>query len=136
LLLDTGPTVAAAKTADPDHVACARLLSVQSGPFILTGLVVIEASYLLAKYLGTKAEAALLSSLATGPFRIEQLTASDLRRMADLVEQYAELGIGATDASLVAMGERLGIREIATIDHRHFSVVRPNHAQGFVLLPD
>ena len=52
LLLDTGPIVAAANTADPDHTACARLLVAHPGPFIVTGLVVSEASYLLASTSG------------------------------------------------------------------------------------
>jgi uncharacterized protein len=136
LLLDTGPIVAAANTADPDHTACARLLAAHPGPFIITGLVVSEASYLLGKYLGPTAEAALLRTLATDRFRLEPLAPTDLKRMADLVEQYAELGLGATDASLIADAERLGLVDIATIDHRHFSVVRPSHVGAFRLLPE
>ena len=136
LLVDTGPIVAAANTADPDHTACARLLTAQPGPFIVTGLVVSEATYLLGKYLGPAAEAALLRGLATDRFRLEALGPIDLKRMANLVEQYADLGLGATDASLVAVAERLGLVEIATIDHRHFSVVRPSHTDGFRLLPE
>ena len=97
---------------------------------------VSEASYLLAKYLGPPAEAALLRALATDRFRVEPLGAADLKRMADLVEQYAELGLGATDASLIAVAERLGLVDIATIDHRHFTVVRPAHASAFRLLPE
>ena len=136
LLVDTGPIIAAANTADPDHIACARLLTSQPGPFIVTGLVVSEACYLVGKHLGALTEAALLRSLATDRFRIEALTGADLRRMADLVEQYADLGLGGTDASLVAVAERLAISDIATIDHRHFSVVRPNHVTAFRLLPE
>ena len=73
--------------------------------------------------------------MAGDRFRIESLGAADLKRMADLVEQYAELGLGATDASLVAVEERLDLVDIATIDHRHFTVVRPTHAAAFRLLP-
>ena len=56
--------------------------------------------------------------------------------MDDLIEQHADLGLGGTDASLVAVAERLAITDIATIDHRHFSVVRPNHAAAFRILPE
>lgn len=106
------------------------------GSFIVTGLVVSEASYLLGKYLEPPAEAALLRALATDRFRIEPLAAADLKRMADLVEQYAELGLGGTDASLIAGAEHLGLVDIATIDHRHFTVVPPAHASAFRLLPE
>jgi uncharacterized protein len=56
--------------------------------------------------------------------------------MADLAERYADLGLGGTDASLVAIAERLGIDRIATFDRRHFTVVRPAHVEAFTLLPD
>lgn len=55
--------------------------------------------------------------------------------MAELAERYADLGLGGTDASVVAIAERLGIDKIATLDRRHFSVVRPRHVEAFTLLP-
>ncbi len=39
------------------------------------------------------------------------------------------------DASVVAMAERLNISEVATLDHRHFNVVRPRHVESLTLLP-
>jgi hypothetical protein len=35
----------------------------------------------------------------------------------------------------VSLAERLKIRQIATLDHRHFSVVKPVHVEAFELLP-
>jgi uncharacterized protein len=48
---------------------------------------------------------------------------------------YADLGLGGTDASLVAIAERLNITTIATLDRRDFTVVRPRHVDAFTLLP-
>lgn len=56
--------------------------------------------------------------------------------MAELVEQYDDLRLGTTDASVIAVAERLGVREIATLDRRHFSVIRPRHVENFILLPE
>jgi uncharacterized protein len=39
------------------------------------------------------------------------------------------------DASVVALTERLGLHEVATLDHRDFSVVRPRHTPALTLLP-
>jgi uncharacterized protein len=36
---------------------------------------------------------------------------------------------------VIAIAERLQLTEIATLDHRHFTVVRPHHTAAFVLLP-
>jgi predicted nucleic acid-binding protein len=55
--------------------------------------------------------------------------------MVELVETYADVPLGATDASVVAVAERLGIAEIATLDHRHFRAIRPRHVSAFTLLP-
>lgn len=63
------------------------------------------------------------------------LTRADFRRMAELVEQYADLPLGTTDASVVAIAERLAITEIASLDRRHFTLVRPRHLESFQLLP-
>ncbi|WP_251060652.1 hypothetical protein [Streptomyces sp. ISL-100] len=59
----------------------------------------------------------------------------DLSRMVDLVEQYADLPLGAADASVIAVAERLRASDIATIDLRHFRIVRPRHVSALTLLP-
>ena len=55
--------------------------------------------------------------------------------MAELVEQYADLPLGTTDAAVITVAERLDITEIATLDRRHFTVVRPRRAAALTLLP-
>jgi predicted nucleic acid-binding protein len=55
--------------------------------------------------------------------------------MAALVRRYADLPLGAVDASVVAVAERLKITQVATLDRRHFTVVRPEHVPAFELLP-
>jgi predicted nucleic acid-binding protein len=49
-----------------------------------------------------------LRAFDTGELYLAELTLTDLRRTADLAQQYADLGLGGTDASLVAVVERLG----------------------------
>jgi len=73
--------------------------------------------------------------MADGTFEPADLTAADLRRAAELVIQYADLPLGTTDATVIAIAERPGIDEIATLDRRHFTVVRPRHARALTLLP-
>lgn len=60
---------------------------------------------------------------------------SDWLRIAELVVAYDDLPLGTVDASVVAAAERLDITTIATLDRRHFSVVRPAHVDGFEILP-
>jgi len=51
------------------------------------------------------------------------------------VAQYHDLPLGSVDASVVAAAERCRTVDVATLDHRHFRVVRPAHTKAFQLLP-
>jgi hypothetical protein len=59
----------------------------------------------------------------------------DIPRLTELVETYVDLPLGIVDAPVITIAERLGLTEIATIDRRHFTVVRPRHISAFTLLP-
>lgn len=135
LIVDTGPLVAAADSADPDHLACADLLQQATGPLRTTALVVAEAAYMIGRRISAEAEARFFRSLANGDLTIDALIDDDLARIADLVEAYTDLPLGGTDASLIALAERLEQDTIATLDRRHFSVVRPRHVPGFQIVP-
>lgn len=80
-------------------------------------------------------ESLFLQSLAEGDFTPVDLTSADFARMADLVNTYESLPLGTTDASVVAVAERLGLTDVATLDRRHFTVVRPRHVDALTLLP-
>lgn len=105
------------------------------GPLIVPVLVITEVTYLIGSRLGTDAEVRFLGDLASGDFSIEGVMAGDWLRIADLVSRYRDLPLGTVDGSVVSTAERLGITEIATLDRRHFSIVRPTHTNTFDLLP-
>lgn len=94
-----------------------------------------EAGWLIDRQLGPTAEAGFYRSVVTGDITVEEIRPADWQRIAELVETYADLGLGGVDASVVAMAERLGVTEVATLDLRHFRVVRPRHVDAFTLLP-
>lgn len=135
LVVDTGPLVATADRADKDHAACRALLEGDEGPLVTTGLVIAEAAYLIDRQLGAHAEAALYASIISGQLEVEGLDLADWERIRELVTAYADLRLGGTDASVIMLAERLGATRIATLNHRHFRVVRPRHAAAFELLP-
>nr|WP_275581084.1 PIN domain-containing protein [Natronosporangium hydrolyticum] len=90
---------------------------------------------MLERERGTEAEAAFLEALAQGEFDLVAVTTADMQRMAELVRRYADLPLGGVDASVIAIAERLGVAEVATLDLRHFTVVRPSHVRSLTLLP-
>ncbi|MGH9083518.1 MAG: PIN domain-containing protein, partial [Acidimicrobiales bacterium] len=102
---------------------------------IVPASVVVEACWLLARFVSVDSEAHLLESVAAGKLAVEPLVAVDYDRAAALVRTCADLGLGVVDATVVAVAERLRVTELATLDHRDFSVVRPAHTAAFTLLP-
>jgi uncharacterized protein len=91
--------------------------------------------YLIGTRLGPDAEVRFLGDFAAGNLIPEHVAAEDWLRMAELVLRYKDLPLGTVDASVVAVAERLAISEVATLDRRHFMVVRPRHTKVFQIQP-
>ncbi len=136
ILVDTNILVAVANSRDAHHRSALELLETLPDQLLVPPTVIAEVCYLLSERGRATAEVDFLRSSEPGRLDLAGLTPADVDCMADLAEQYADLGLGGTDASLVAIAERLGIERIATLDRRHFGVVRPSHVEAFTLLPD
>lgn len=139
IVCDTGPLVALSNERD-DHYFTAnnlfRDLHMAGETLVLPPTVLAETCYWLDAHGGAEVEAAFLEAVADGTFQLVDLTTDDVERMADLVRQYASFPLGGTDASVVAVAERLGVREIATFDRRHFPAITPKDGGHFTLLPE
>jgi len=132
-VVDAGPLYAAADADDGDHEASVVALSSPELRLVVPALVVAEATYFVGRRLGVTAEAAFLRGL--GSLDVEAPTAEDFARMAELVAEYADFPLGGTDASVIALAERLEASTIVTLDRRHFAAVRPRHREAFELRP-
>jgi predicted nucleic acid-binding protein len=135
LIVDAGPLYAAAATSDNNHAVCDELLANATGPLVVPQLIVSEVAYLLGDRVSAQAEIVFGQSIADGLLTVEPVLNSEWSRITELMEQYADLPLGMADASVVSLAERYGVSKIATLDHRHFSVVRPTHVESFSLLP-
>lgn len=89
----------------------------------------IETAFLESAFL----EPAFLEPITAGEFEHVPITAADLVRMAELVRTYADPPLGAVDASVLAVAERLKLTDVATLDRRHFTIIRPKHAHALNL---
>ncbi|MBB4932435.1 hypothetical protein F4561_003255 [Lipingzhangella halophila] len=135
LILETGPLYAMMDAGDDDHEASLRLLTTYPGRIVLPTLSITEVAYLVSSRIGAKGEVALLRDLEAGHFHVEPVWPADWARIRQLVDQYADLPLGTIDASVIACAERLGVTDVATLDRRHFTVVRPKHVGALTLLP-
>lgn len=133
LIVDTGPLVALLDASDPDHERCAELLQGSAEPRVVPVCVLVEVEYLLRPW--PDAFAALLADFDAGGLELLDLPARWLLRSGELVNRYHDLPLGLVDATVVAAAEMLGETKVATLDHRHFTVVRPAHTAALTLLP-
>jgi uncharacterized protein len=135
LILDTGPLLAALDAADPDHERCASLLSDAREDLVVPVLVLAELDYWCHGRLGAHAWTSFLEDLLAGAYRLETCSNADLARCCELQRQYDDQSLGVVDASVLALVERLRESKLATLDHRHFAMLRPAHVQALNLLP-
>jgi len=134
LVTDTSVVYAALDARDAGHAACAELVS--QGSMITLPAPVVTETTLLAENRGNgRAVDALLMSVLAGTILVVDMDTFDYARARHLVNQYADLRLSFVDASVVAVAERLEENTIATLDRRHFSVVRPAHVEAFALVP-
>ncbi len=94
-----------------------------------------ECAWQVERNVGPAAEAGFVRHIVSGQFKVIDLGVADYERCAELIESYADLGLGLVDASVVTVAERFSITTLATLNRRDFTVVRPRHTDGFELVP-
>jgi uncharacterized protein len=112
---------------------CRAALSRADLRLVVPALAVAEATYFVGRRLGAAAESKFLNGV--GKLDVEGPSREDFARMAELVEQYADFPLGGTDASVLALAERLEAPIIITLDRPHFTAVTPRDQRMFQLLP-
>lgn len=133
LVIDTGVLVAGARPTEPEHDSCRRLLEATTERRVVPAPVLVEVEYFLR---GDPAWDALLDDVVAGGLEVEDLTAEDYERVQELTRRYRDFRVGLVDAAVLAVVERLGEDTLATLDRKHFTVMRPAHTRSLRLLPD
>jgi predicted nucleic acid-binding protein len=136
LILDTGPLYASLDRSDAGHWECRHLIETTSEPLIIPAPVLVEVDYWIHTRLHPGVLVALLDDVADGAYAVEDLTIDDYRRVREICDRYADADIGFVDAAVLAIVERLNEKKLATLDHRHFGLLRPRHVDALRLLPE
>lgn len=136
LILDTGPLYALLDRRDAAHHACRSLIEATTERLLIPSPVLPEVDYFVGQRLGAAPLLTLLDDVMEGAFSVIDLIRDDYIRVRQLCDQYADSDIGFVDAAVVSIAERLDEPKIATLDRRHFGLIRPRHVAAFTLLPD
>ena len=135
MIADTSGLLAFFNRSEPQHDAARSVVAALDAPLVVSPYVVAELDYLVATRVGVEAELAVLEELTGGAYDLTSFEADDVARAAAVIAKYRDLSVGLADASIVVLADRHRTREVLSLDHRHFDVLRPLSGGRFKLLP-
>ncbi len=134
VILDTSALLAFFDASEPDHEAVSEVLGAADA-LVVSPYVVAELDYLVATRHGVNEELAVLDELSGGAWDLPAFDEEGLRRSREVISRYRDQAIGVADASIVVLAERYRTRRIASLDHRHFDILRSLDGSYFEVLP-
>ncbi|MDA8311372.1 MAG: PIN domain-containing protein [Actinomycetota bacterium] len=134
VIVDTSALLAFFDASEPDHTAVSEVLAA-ADVLVVSPYVVAELDYLVGTRHGVDNELAVLDELAGGAWDLAAFNEDGLRRARGIIASYREQQIGVADASIVVLAERYRTRTIASLDRRHFGVLRSLDGGYFEVLP-
>ena len=135
ILLDTSGLLAALFSDQRQHEECARALRESSPPRVISPFVLAELDYLITKYAGVPAEVALLEEIERGAYELAMFDEFNVAKAREVIERYSDLNVGLADASIVVLADVHDVRDVLTLDERHFRALRPSPRKRFRILP-
>lgn len=134
VIVDPSALLAFFDSSEPDHDAVSEVPD-GADALVVSPYVVAELDYLVATRHGVDHELAVLEELAGGAWDLATFDEADLGAARGIIASYKDQQIGVADASIVVLAERYRTRTIASLDHRHFDVLRLLDFGSFEVLP-
>ena len=135
IVLDTSVVLAFMDRRDANHEPVREWMQVQEQELATTPLVVAELDRLVSRQGGPGAARALRGDLDSSAYLVEWWPTAMHETIA-IAKRHESMELGLTDASLLALAARLRTTALATLDERHFRVLKPTSGgEAFTLLP-
>ena len=135
MIVDTSALLAFFDRSEPDPAAVTGAIAGTTEPLVVSPYVLAELESLVATRHGVDAELAVLAELSGGAWDLPAFAADDLAEARGIIERYADQEIGVANGSIVVLAARFATRTIATLDRRHFDVLRPVDGGRFRIFP-
>ncbi|MCL2489564.1 MAG: PIN domain-containing protein [Propionibacteriaceae bacterium] len=135
MIIDTSVLLAFFHPKESSHKAVSDLLGQADEPLIVSPYVIAELDYLVLTRLGVNNELKVIRALLEPAWEIAKITDAQFSLAAELIERYADERIGLTDAINVILADTHHTNKIATLDRRHFSVLRLPNGSPVEIVP-
>jgi predicted nucleic acid-binding protein len=133
VIADTSGIIAFLDQDDKNHEAAVEIVRTKN--ILIPATVLPEVDYLATKYLGERVARAFLEDLTRGHYIYLAVDLDDLAQATIIMERYKNLPLGLVDATLVVLAQKHKIKEIFTLDRRHFGLLQTEKIHYFELLP-
>ncbi len=135
MVVDTSALLAYFDSSEPRHQDVAQAIDSEGDALVVSPFVIAEVDYLVGTRVGVDAEIDVLNELSGGAWDLASFDSDDVASAARIIGRYKDQQIGIADASMVVLAARLGTRRMATLDRRHFEVLRPLDGGRFTIVP-
>ncbi len=135
IVLDTGGLYAALDANETLHGRAVAALVASTPPRVVSPFVLAELDYLIGNRVGHQAQMALVDEVTRGAYQLELFSSEDVGHATRIMERFADLRIGLTDASVVVLANRHRTLDLLCTDERHFRALRGPGGRSFRLLP-
>ena len=135
MIVDTSALLAYVNGRELSHDAVAALFESAQEPLIVSPFVLAELDYFLLTRSGVRSELAVLRSLLGPAWDLAKVTDAHLEQAVEIIDRYEDEKIGLADAVNVVLADINHTTRIATLDHRHFSVLKLPGGKALDILP-
>lgn len=128
ILVDSGPLIALFNGNDKYHNKAIEFIKINKSFFYTTLAIITETVYMLD--FNINAQSDFLLWISKGGIKIIDIDSSDLARCSTLMIKYSDLPMDFADATIILACEKLGTKNVGTIDS-DFNLYRYNNKYIF-----
>ena len=117
-LIDAGPLIALFNNNDKYHEKIKEFIKNYKGLLTTSWPVITEVCHMLD--FNVNAQIDFLKWIKLGGLKVEDIETEEIDKIIKLSEKYSDIPMDLADATLIIISERLGIKEIITIDSDYY----------------
>lgn len=135
MLIDTSVLIATMNADEARHAECVAALAASATErALLPTTILAEAMSLARQRYGLTAQRRLWAGLLSSAIETVAVDSAALARARSIDEQYADVGFGFADATLLACVEELRVARVLSLDRR-LACYRPTFAETLQVIP-